>query len=268
MYASSLIVAVRSAAAPHTGSPTSTRSRTTRASTSSSSRKPRSHARTPRTGQSLAPHATRQSRNFASTTGGTMKIVKRMAVLASAIVVTGGLGIAAASSAGASSAHYPAHAAAGHAVASTSSIAAPRAPAFGTVTVWLTNASSFCADVKNSNNHAGATVWLYSCSASHDDKWVEVPASCPLVPSPCFSFQDAQARSLCMDMPVADGYITLQSCSGVTAAWFIAGANEWLADAAWGGGIVATAASTVSGDPLFGEALHNGWQQWNCTGGC
>lgn len=203
-----------------------------------------------------------------------MKIVQRMAALASAIIVTGTLGMAAASSASAS----PVRATEGQAVSSTSStalilksaFAASRASAhrWGTVTISLTNASSFCVDVKDSVDHRGQTIWLYSCSGARDDKWIQVPATCNYVPSPCFAFEDAQNTSLCMNMPVADGYITLQPCSAQTSAWFISGGNDWLADSAWGGGIVATVASNVSGDPLFGEDLHHGWQQWHCTGGC
>jgi hypothetical protein len=41
------------------------------------------------------------------------------------------------------------------------------------VTIHLTNAKSYCAAVKNDNNHAGATIWLYKCAHAKADHWYE-----------------------------------------------------------------------------------------------
>jgi hypothetical protein len=81
----------------------------------------------------------------------------------------------------------------------TAVLASAPAPASAraTVTIHLTNSTSFCADVKNSVDVAGQPIWLFKCASANDYHWVQqsVP-TCGV--GTCWSFKDAQNTSLCL----------------------------------------------------------------------
>ena len=61
-------------------------------------------------------------------------------------------------------------------------VAGPASPASAAskITICLKNSTSFCVDVKDSNDVAGQPVWLYSASGAKDYHWLEVPIPCTL----------------------------------------------------------------------------------------
>lgn len=106
------------------------------------------------------------------------------------------------------------------------------------VTVCLTNAPGYCADVKDSKNVSGQPVWLYRASdGAKDYHWIEVvpPCSdldclCPM--TNCIMFEDAQNPGLCMGLSSNLYGVSLMNChladgTGGTAraAWVQLGNN-------------------------------------------
>jgi hypothetical protein len=144
------------------------------------------------------------------------------------------------------------------------------------VTVHLTNASTYCADVKNDNNHAGAAVWLYKCSQSQSYHWYELATECPgeLGQPQCFVLVDKANDTLCLGLGfhAADARKAgLQNCgdggdqpSGF-AIWN-AVAKNGLRNTGWGTeGDLVTATATSSA-AIFGAdraAGGGGWWQWS-----
>lgn len=88
------------------------------------------------------------------------------------------------------------------------------------ITICLTNASQFCADVEDSVNRSGQPLWLYSPAAgAHDYHWYEVSYSC--APGTCYKFEDAQDTSLCIYAPsVTAGQVRLGNCGASEAQWY------------------------------------------------
>ena len=140
------------------------------------------------------------------------------------------------------------------------------------ITICLTNARSYCADVKDSSNRSGQPVWLYSSSSARDYHWYEIPATCPgAVPgsNACIAFSDVQNTGLCMGDNGAKNVVLIR-CSAEEAAW-VFNANNHLRNATWGpqGDLAVTA--NANKRLLFttypGAAR---WERWSgytvCTG--
>jgi hypothetical protein len=150
-------------------------------------------------------------------------------------------------------------------------IPATPAMAYGTnVELSVHNGGGSCATVKNSSNTLGETILLtHPCSG--DDKWEEVPVTCPLPlgAQRCIAFKDIHNTSLCIGETSVDANVTLQHCTAGFSNWYAAG-NYNINNVAWsGGGGWLTVGSNTNGAVLYGEwSLRHGDQQWNCTGGC
>jgi hypothetical protein len=82
--------------------------------------------------------------------------------------------------------------------------AAPRSspvPLTPHVKIRLTRSRTYCAAIKNGNHHAGAVVWLYKCTKSSSDTWLEVGAVCGTTgQSVCTEFIDPKKTSLCLSL--------------------------------------------------------------------
>jgi hypothetical protein len=146
-------------------------------------------------------------------------------------------------------------------IGATLSTASP-ASASPEVTICLKYASSYCADVKNSYDVSGQTIWLYQPSAGAKDyHWYEVPyGSCGI--SYCYMFKDVQNTSLCLGAS-SNAYAVLTSCGIERAAWIKNGTHLrnffWAEDLSVEGPL-------YNGDPLFVSPTvpggTNTWQQW------
>jgi hypothetical protein len=144
------------------------------------------------------------------------------------------------------------------------------------ITICLTNAPQFCADVQNGDNASGTPIWLYRPQdGATDYHWLEVPVPCGLsgcIPActvaNCISFEDAQDPGLCLAASQSQG-AELISCEipigGTARALWIQNGTH-LRNVFWNAEDL-----TVSG-PLYDkrylyEALTTGsggneWQQW------
>jgi hypothetical protein len=83
------------------------------------------------------------------------------------------------------------------------------------VTICIAH-TSYCADVKDSQDVAGQPVWLYATSEANDYHWLKITESCTF--GTCYEFQDAQNTSLCLAVENppygnADVNIEIQPCS-------------------------------------------------------
>ena len=100
------------------------------------------------------------------------------------------------------------------------------------ITICLTNASSFCADVKDSDNVSGQPVWLWQPKqGANDYHWYEVPVPCDDLTCACFGqtcveFEDAQNTNLCLGVSSNLRGISLIGCE-------LTGVNGGTARAAW-----------------------------------
>jgi hypothetical protein len=159
---------------------------------------------------------------------------------------------------------------------------ATAAPAFATpvVTICLTNAPSFCADVEDSDNVANQPIWLYQPSAGAKDyKWYEVPVPCSASYClcdgvGCVEFEDVQNPNLCLGISNNLAAITLIGCElteGGTgrAAWTTAVGSHYLVNYFLGNprGYLAVNGSLFNGRYLYpseysapGGAV---WEQWS-----
>jgi hypothetical protein len=143
-----------------------------------------------------------------------------------------------------------------------SASAAVTAPATPTPrTVCLTNASTQCADVKDSNDTAGTRVWLYDKSQANDDKWIEVANPSCFIGAGCIYFEDAQNTSLCMSATGTGGaYVELENCED-RGSWYNEGSNI-LGNGFYGAAGNLGANGSASKD--YVRALNNAaWHQWN-----
>jgi hypothetical protein len=157
--------------------------------------------------------------------------------------------------------------------------AAPLIPDTPNVTIFLKNSPSFCADIKNDNNHAGATIWLYKCSQSKSDHWYEIDGvDCGTTGQfICSYFIDVQnygANSVCLGMTGARN-VVLQTCGNngneyLTSELWIqdTGSENGWRNYNWGpSGDLAVASNTAT-DPLFGVDAGGGggcqcWYRWS-----
>lgn len=153
--------------------------------------------------------------------------------------------------------------------------AKPSQPDTPNVTLYLTNASSYCADVKNSNNTAGAAIWLYKCSAGKSEHWYEVDGLQCGSGSPefiCAELIDVRATGLCMSMN-GSRKVVLQNCGSngngdpVESLWIPdTGAENGWRNLSWGPSGDLAVASNKQGDALYGVNASAGcggcWYRW------
>jgi hypothetical protein len=93
--------------------------------------------------------------------------------------------------------------------------ASAAAPAGDTpiVTIFLTNSSSFCVDLRGNDNNAGAIAELYPCKSSKSDHWLDVAGlQCgDGGANICTEFIDSKHTSECLSMNSARN-VVLQNC--------------------------------------------------------
>lgn len=131
------------------------------------------------------------------------------------------------------------------------------------VTVCLTNASTQCADVKDSSDTAGTRIWLYAKSGAKDDKWIEASNPSCGAGVTCFYLEDAQNTSLCLAATGTNGAeVKLEHCND-SGSWYNEGANE-LGNGAYGaaGNLIANGSATK--DYLYASRTGN-WHQWTIS---
>jgi hypothetical protein len=117
-------------------------------------------------------------------------------------------------------------------------VTARPASAAPVVTVCLTNAPGFCADVKNSVNTSGQPIWLYRPQdGAKDYHWFEVPVPCTVFTclcdnADCISFEDVQNPTLCLAASPTGSGVQLINChiadgmgGTARAAWIHIGNN-------------------------------------------
>jgi hypothetical protein len=143
------------------------------------------------------------------------------------------------------------------------------------VTIHLTNASSYCADVKDSVNQPGTRIWLYKCALGGSEHWYQhSPVQCATGGQfICSVFVDVKNTSVCLGMDGAR-HVLLQGCSaGYTTA------EEWIKHTGpengwrnefWDGNGDLAVASDTQGDLLYGVNASNGcggcWFRWTAVG--
>jgi hypothetical protein len=144
------------------------------------------------------------------------------------------------------------------------------------ITIRLTNAPSYCADVKNSVNKAGTTIWLYKCSQGKSEHWLEIGGRACGVQQPnlCTEFIDARNTSLCLAMS-SSHKVVLQGCGAgggnppARSLWIVhtGPENGWRNFGESPSGDLAVA-SDKQGDPLVGVDVSAGgcngcWYHWS-----
>jgi len=146
------------------------------------------------------------------------------------------------------------------------------------ITLCLTNARQYCADVKDSTNRVGEPIWLYTQAAgAHDFHWIEVESGgfgvCP-DDAVCYSFEvpaTADGSPLCLGAGNVNGELDAElvycrfSQGGSGPALWIEDGN-WLRNVAYGPEQLSVWGPLYNGDLLYltygppGGAL---WQQWS-----
>jgi hypothetical protein len=141
------------------------------------------------------------------------------------------------------------------------------------ITIYLTNASSFCADVKDSVNKAGTPIWLYHCSQGKSEHWYDFGSqACDMSGQYiCDVFIDTRNQSLCLGVNAARSAVLVSGDSvnhPTTCEWVVdtGGENGWR-NAAWGAMGDLTVRGNVQGDLLFATETSNGdcpgcWWRW------
>jgi len=159
---------------------------------------------------------------------------------------------------------------AGAASAASARLAAPDVP---NVTIYLTNASSYCADVKDSVNSAGTAIWLYKCSGGKSEHWYEFgDVECGNGGQDiCSYFVDTRNKNVCLGMNGARN-VVLQGCgpngAGYTTSelWILdTGTERGWRNFGWGPNGDLAVASDKQGDLLFGTDASAGcgcWYHW------
>jgi hypothetical protein len=131
------------------------------------------------------------------------------------------------------------------------------------VTVCLTNASTQCADVRDSSNTVGTRIWLYAKSGAKDDKWIEAPDAGCAVAVACFYLEDAQNTSLCLATTGTGGAeIKLERCND-SGAWYNEGSNK-LGNGFYGANATLITNGSATKDYLYANRTGN-WHQWSIT---
>ena len=122
----------------------------------------------------------------------------------------------------------------------TASAATGITPATG-ITICLTNASSYCADIKDGHNTSGTRIWLWNKSGAGDDHWIQQTVSCNI--GTCFVFKDALNTNLCLSDPPGTSAIELYGCGPEYSEWYPEGDGHW-------GNVFKGAGATLSALPL------------------
>lgn len=138
------------------------------------------------------------------------------------------------------------------------------APAFAypDVTIYLTNAPSYCLNREGGGNSSGTTVFLYACSGGNNH-WYEVPAvnndwlAC--MADGCVSFEDYWNTSECLGVN-NNYYATLGSCNAEAQVW-IDGPTTELHNAAWGYMLVTP--NDTNRSPVLLNQTAIDWHQWS-----
>jgi len=137
------------------------------------------------------------------------------------------------------------------------------ASAFPQVTIYLTNSTSYCADVKDSRNVSGQPIWLYKCSQAGDYHFYEVGGINCVAGSNCYNFEDVQNTSLCLSA-TSGRTVALGTCNAGLSAWYRQGGNH-MGNGFYGASGDLTVYSPLSnGDLLYAAGSSSGaWQQWS-----
>src|SRR5215471_7403816 len=91
------------------------------------------------------------------------------------------------------------------------------------VTICLSNARQFCADVKDSINQLSQPIWLWRpADGAGDYHWYQVTITCGGGQGgTCYNFEDAQNTSLCLEGPGVTGHgLFLGNCGASESQWF------------------------------------------------
>jgi hypothetical protein len=149
------------------------------------------------------------------------------------------------------------------------------------ITICLTNASAFCADVKDSDNVSGQPIWLYRPQdGAKDYHWYEVPSYCPTMGSAtfcacpdqnCILFEDVQNPSLCLAATPTGAGIELINCQydqgGTARAEWVQLGNKLENEFQGGTGFLTVTGPLFSGRYLYTDppvaSGGNEWQQWS-----
>jgi len=140
--------------------------------------------------------------------------------------------------------------------------AATAAPAGGvpTVTIYLSNAPTYCADVHNNDNKAGGIVDLYLCKNAKNDHWLYVGGvACGTGgENICTEFIDTKNTSVCLSMNGARN-VVLQNCGTNggnppdESLWIVdTGPENGWRNFSWGGNGDLAVAAVKQDDDLFG----------------
>ena len=158
--------------------------------------------------------------------------------------------------------------------AASAAQAAPLMPDVPNVTIYLTNASSYCADVKDSNNVSGTTIWLYKCAQGKSEHWYEIDGvDCGTSGQYiCSYFIDVRNTSVCLGMNGSRN-VVLQGCGSngngyrTSELWITdTGSENGWRNFDWGSNGDLAVASDKQGDKLYGTNASAGcggcWYHW------
>jgi hypothetical protein len=136
----------------------------------------------------------------------------------------------------------------------------PAASAATEITICLTYASSYCADVKDSDNVSGQPIWLYKNGG--DYHWDLVTGISCVAGSNCYNFEDAQHPSLCLTSTVGRS-IVLGACNGGRGSWYPEGGNLY-GNGGYGANYTLMVKSDTDGSLLTALPAHESgyWEQW------
>jgi hypothetical protein len=145
-------------------------------------------------------------------------------------------------------------------------MAAP-ASAANQVTIKLTSATQFCANVTNNVDRSGQPIQLWTCSGAGDAHFNFITGQTCVAGSNCYEFQDVHNSSLCITTTVG-GAIQLGTCGG-RGSWYDEGANH-LGNGAYGASYtlaVVAPSGLRNGIDLTAQPNQGGggdvWERWN-----
>lgn len=132
------------------------------------------------------------------------------------------------------------------------------------ITICLTSSSSFCADVKDSDDVSGQPIWLYSKASAHDFHWIKyTQTACVGAVTSCLGFKDAQKTSLCLGTSPSQ-HAVLVSCGTDRSQWIANGHHLrslfWAEDLTTLGPLAS--GNMIAVAPTVGPGT-NEWQQWS-----
>jgi len=172
-------------------------------------------------------------------------------------------GIAAAAPAAAAPAAAPAAAAPAAAPAAAVSAAPVRLrPDLPIVTICLTYARAYCADVKNDRHVSGQPIWIYKASAAKAYHFYDVDVNCPSTGVPgCAEFVDVKNTALCIGV-VNNRNVVLQGCNAYAAEWVIVAKGTHYVHWANGPEFLTVSAPIAGRQLSINYKGAGGWQQW------